>query len=60
MRGYIYKILVLILVTTLVNEQRSPGTYSVEWNASAFPSGIYFYKIKSGAYIETKRMIFLK
>jgi hypothetical protein len=47
-------------VATLVNEQLSPGTYSVDWNASSFPSGIYFYKIKSGDYTETKRMIFIK
>ena len=60
MRGYIYKILVLIPDTTLVNQQLSPGTYAVDWNASAFPSGIYLYKIKSGEYMETKRMIFIK
>jgi hypothetical protein len=47
-------------LATLVNEQLLPGTYSVDWNASAFPSGIYFYKIISGDYTETKRMIFIK
>ena len=47
-------------VATLVNEQLSPGTYSVDWNASSFPSGIYFYKIISGDFTETKRMIFIK
>jgi hypothetical protein len=47
-------------VETLVNEQLSPGTYSVTWDASAFPSGIYFYTITSGIYKETKRMMLIK
>ncbi|MBI5404063.1 MAG: T9SS type A sorting domain-containing protein [Ignavibacteriae bacterium] len=47
-------------IATLVNEKQSPGTYEVNWDASSFPSGIYFYKIISGDYSETKKMIFLK
>ena len=35
-------------VTTLVNEQLQPGSYSVEWDASNFASGIYFYKLVVG------------
>jgi photosystem II stability/assembly factor-like uncharacterized protein len=37
-----------------------PGTYEIEWNASDYPSGIYFYTLSSGAYKETKKMIILK
>jgi hypothetical protein len=47
-------------IETLVNEQLKPGTYEVEWDASNFSSGIYFYRIKTGNFTETKRMILLK
>lgn len=47
-------------VATLVNEQLAPGTYETEWNASDFPSGVYFYKLKAGDFTDTKRMIMLK
>ena len=47
-------------VAILLNEQLTPGTYTIDWNASAFPSGIYFYKLESGEYTETKRMILIK
>jgi len=46
-------------VTTLVNQQLSPGTYSVEWDASNYPSGLYFYKLTSGNFTETKRMVLI-
>ena len=47
-------------VTTLVNEKLSPGTYNVEWNASDYASGIYFYQLKSGDFLQTKKLILLK
>ncbi|NOS85077.1 MAG: T9SS type A sorting domain-containing protein [Ignavibacteria bacterium] len=47
-------------VTTLVNQQLSPGTYEVEWDASNYPSGLYFYKLTSSDFTETKRMILIK
>ncbi len=47
-------------ITTLVNEQLSPGTYEVEWNASSYPSGLYFYTLTSGDFTETKKMILIK
>ena len=47
-------------VETLVNEQKSPGTYTIEWNASSFPSGIYFYRLQAGNFSETKKLMFLK
>ncbi|MCI0472797.1 MAG: T9SS type A sorting domain-containing protein [Ignavibacteria bacterium] len=47
-------------VAVLVNQQLQPGTYETEWNASAFASGVYFYKLTSGNYTETKRMILMK
>jgi hypothetical protein len=47
-------------VATLVNEYKIAGTYSVEFNASRFASGVYFYLIQSGNFIETRKMILLK
>jgi hypothetical protein len=47
-------------ITTLVNQQLSPGTYEVEWNASSFPSGVYFYKLESSNFSETKKMVLIK
>ncbi|HMQ67720.1 MAG TPA: 5'-nucleotidase C-terminal domain-containing protein [Ignavibacteria bacterium] len=47
-------------VATLVNEQLSPGSYSVEWNASNFSSGVYIYRLQSGNFIETKKMTLIK
>jgi hypothetical protein len=47
-------------VATLVNEKLNPGTYEVEWNASNYPSGVYFYKLETGNFTETKRMMLIK
>lgn len=47
-------------VATLVNETMKPGTYSVEWNASSYPSGVYFYQLKAGSFIQTKKMLITK
>ncbi|MFH1194392.1 MAG: T9SS type A sorting domain-containing protein [bacterium] len=47
-------------VTMLVNEPKEPGTYEVEFNASQLSSGVYFYRITAGNFIETKKLVFLK
>ncbi len=44
----------------LVNEKQNPGTYEVRWDAAHFASGIYYYKIISGEFTGTKRMVLLK
>jgi hypothetical protein len=49
-----------IEITTLVNGTLSPGTYETEWNASNYASGIYYYRLISGDYSETKKMILIK
>ena len=48
------------LVTTLVNQEMEAGYHSVNWNAVGFSSGIYFYRIHSGSYVSTKKLILLK
>jgi len=47
-------------IVTLINENKSAGTYSVEWNAADFPSGIYFYELKVNKFSQTRKMILLK
>jgi hypothetical protein len=48
------------VVEVLVNQQLQPGTYEVSWNASAYPSGVYYYSLESGAFSETKKMVLIK
>jgi hypothetical protein len=47
-------------VTTLVNEEKIAGNYSIEFNASNLPSGVYFYRLQAGSFTETKKMLILK
>jgi len=47
-------------VATIVNEAKSPGNYAVRWNASGLPSGVYFYQLKAGSYLETKKLVLTK
>ena len=47
-------------VSTLVNEEKKPGNYTVRWDANGFPSGVYFCKFSAGDFAETKKMIFMK
>ncbi len=47
-------------IQTLVNETKSPGHYSVQFNAADYSSGVYFYTIVSGNFKETKKMILTK
>jgi hypothetical protein len=47
-------------ISTLINEKLNPGTYETQWNANEYSSGIYFYRLETGDYRETKRMILIK
>jgi hypothetical protein len=44
----------------LVDGEKPAGTYTAEWNAANVPSGIYFYRLQAGQFVETKKMILLK
>jgi len=47
-------------ITTLLNEEKSVGNYELTWNAANLPSGVYFYQLMAGSFVDTKKMIFMK
>jgi len=47
-------------VTTLVDGKREAGYHSVVWDGSRVASGVYLYRIEAGAFVDTKKMVFLK
>lgn len=47
-------------VIILVNEEKTAGNYIVEFNASSLPSGVYFYRIQAGEFVQTKKIVLMK
>jgi len=47
-------------IATLVNEQKAPGNYEVQWNASGFASGVYFCRLQSEDFISVKKLLLMK
>ena len=47
-------------IVTLVNEQKEAGRYTIQFNSNGFASGVYLYKITSGDFVQTKKMILIK
>jgi hypothetical protein len=47
-------------VETLVNEVKSPGSNEVTWDARGMVSGVYFYRLAAGTFVETKKLVLLK
>ncbi len=47
-------------VATLVNESKAPGIYTTEFDASKLPSGVYYYTLKAGGFVSTKKMLMIK
>jgi photosystem II stability/assembly factor-like uncharacterized protein len=47
-------------VSLLCHKEYKPGTYKITWNASTVPSGVYFYQLKAGRFIETRKMLLIK
>jgi hypothetical protein len=47
-------------VSTLVNEHKPAGEYEIDFDGTGLPSGIYFYKLKAGSYVQSRKMVLLK
>ena len=47
-------------VSTLINEVKDAGNYKIAFNASNLPSGVYFYRISTAEFSQTKKLILLK
>ena len=56
---YCYDVLGRVIATP-VNEKLSPGTYEVDFDATNYPSGVYYYSLSSGNYFESKKMVLIK
>jgi hypothetical protein len=48
------------MVRTLVDEEKSAGNYKVEFDAAGLPSGVYFYILRAGSFVGSKKMLLLK
>jgi hypothetical protein len=47
-------------IELLIDEEKTVGIYELTWNAVNIPSGVYFYQLKAGDYVQTRKMILLK
>ena len=47
-------------IVTLVSERQSAGPHQVEWDASMMASGIYYYKIEAGEFLQVRKMILIR
>ncbi len=47
-------------VTMPVSEELNVGTYATQWNATGMASGVYFYRMRAGDFVDTKKLLLLK
>src|SRR5208283_3788289 len=47
-------------VSTIISGAMQAGSYTRQWNASAFASGVYFYRLQAGSFVQTKKLVVLK
>ncbi len=48
------------VVAVLVNEEKPPGTYKASWDANGMASGVYFYQLRTGGEVITRKMILVR
>jgi len=48
------------VVEILINEHQKEGKYDVVWNAESYPTGVYYYRLNAGSFLETKKMLLIK
>jgi hypothetical protein len=47
-------------IETLVDGEKPIGTYEITWDADNLPTGVYFYRLQAGSFVETKKMVLMK
>jgi len=47
-------------VATIVDEKLNPGTYTRQWDATGFSSGVYFYRMQAGGFVETRKLLLIR
>ncbi|MBI5020825.1 MAG: T9SS type A sorting domain-containing protein [Ignavibacteriales bacterium] len=47
-------------IETLVNEEKQPGIYNIDWDANGYPNGVYLYRLQSGTFTDTKKLLLMK
>jgi len=47
-------------VSLLVDDEKAPGSYSIDWDAAGFSSGIYFYRMQAGGFAETRKLLLIR
>jgi hypothetical protein len=47
-------------VESLLDEVKPAGVYQAEWHASKYPSGVYFYRLQAGSFVETKKLVLMR
>jgi hypothetical protein len=47
-------------IKTIADDFEEPGTYEIIFDAKSLPSGVYFYRLQAGSFVETKKMVLMK